>query len=98
MPDLQCVERVATGSEVELVVGDHVVEPGTDDAQRDGHGDHQLDGLLLPPRARQRRLAMTMPTRMPTMMHSAYARSGKPKISQTRSAGLGMKSRVGVRG
>ncbi len=31
--------RVAAGPEVELVVGDHVVQPGTDDAERDA--DHE---------------------------------------------------------
>ena len=45
----------------------------------------------LPPRARQRRPAMIMPTTMPAMMQSAYARSGKPKTSHTPLAGLGMK-------
>ena len=45
---------------------------------------------LLPPRARQRRVAMIMPTMIPAMMHSAYARSGKPNISHTaRLAGWG---------
>ena len=53
---------------------------------------------LLPPRARHRRVAITIPTRMPTTMHSAYARSGKPPISQTARLGLGMDSRVGIRG
>ena len=52
---------------------------------------------LLPPRACQRRVAMTIPTRMPTMMQSAYARRGKPPISQTALAGLGMNSRVDIR-
>ena len=44
----------------------------------------------VPPRARQRRVAMTIATMMPAMMHSAYARSGKPPISQTALLGLGM--------
>ena len=48
----------------------------------------------LPPRARQRRPAMIMPTMIPAMMHSAYARSGKPNTSHTPLAGLGMKRGV----
>ena len=47
---------------------------------------------LLPPRARQRRVEMIMPTTIPAMMHSAYARSGKPKTLQTPVGGLGMES------
>ena len=31
----------------------------------------------VPPRARQRRVAMIMATMIPAIMHSAYARSGK---------------------
>jgi hypothetical protein len=53
---------------------------------------------LLPPRARHRRLATTTPARMPTMMHRAYARIGKPPTSQTARDGLGMDSRVSIRG
>ena len=52
---------------------------------------------LVPPRACQRRVAITIPTTMPTMMQSAYARSGKPPISQTARLGLGMNSRVDIR-
>ena len=52
---------------------------------------------LVPPRARHRRVAITIPTMMPTMMQSAYARSGNPPISQTARLGLGMDSRVGIR-
>ena len=44
----------------------------------------------MPPRACQRRVAMTIATMMPAMMQSAYARSGKPPISQTAWLGLGM--------
>ena len=47
---------------------------------------------LLPPRARHRRLAMIMPTTIPAMMHSAYARSGKPNNDHTPVGGLGMES------
>jgi hypothetical protein len=32
------------------------------------------------------------------MMHRAYARRGKPPISQTAREGLGMDSRVDIRG
>src|SRR6478735_7769980 len=46
----------------------------------------------VPPRATQRRLAMTIPTMIPAMMDSAYARSGKPKTCQTPLGGLRMNS------
>src|SRR5215207_4170997 len=50
-----------------------------------------------PPRARHRRFAMIIATMMPAMMHSAYARRGRPKTSQTPVLGLGMDSPTGTR-
>ena len=52
----------------------------------------------VPPRARHRRVAITIPRMMPAMMQSAYARSGNPAISQTARLGLGMKRTVSIRG
>src|SRR5215207_6869476 len=46
----------------------------------------------VPPRARHRRLPMIMATMIPAMMQSAYARTGRPKASQTPVLGLGMDS------
>src|SRR4051794_16844782 len=46
----------------------------------------------VPPRATHRLVAMTIPTMIPAMMQSAYARSGKPKTYQMPVGGLGMKS------
>ena len=44
----------------------------------------------VPPRARQRRVAMIIATMMPAMMHSAYALTGTGPTCQMLVAGLGM--------
>jgi hypothetical protein len=41
-PDLQRIQRVSTWSEVELVIGNHVIEPRADDTERHADHDHQL--------------------------------------------------------
>jgi hypothetical protein len=45
LPDLQRVQRVPTWAEVELVIGDHVIEPGADNAERHANDDHQLHAV-----------------------------------------------------
>src|SRR5262245_21830038 len=45
-----------------------------------------------PPRATHRLVPMIIATTIPAMMHSAYARSGKPKTFHTPVGGLGMNS------
>jgi hypothetical protein len=44
----------------------------------------------VPPRARQRRVAIIIATIMPAMMQSAYARIGKAPMCQILVGGLGM--------
>jgi hypothetical protein len=50
----------------------------------------------VPPRARQRRVAMIRATMIPAMMHSAYARSGKAPMYQMFVLGLGMDRTAGA--
>ena len=45
LPDLQRVQWVPPGAEVELVIGDHVIQPSADDAERHANDDHHLHAV-----------------------------------------------------
>ena len=93
-PDLQRVDWVLAGTEVEFGVGDHVVDLGPDAAAGTAPRSPAPERPGLPLWARQRRLAGDHAGDDPGEDAQGVRASGKPKASHTPLAGLGMKRGV----
>src|SRR6266542_3138519 len=76
LPDLERVDGVPAGAEVQLGVAEHVVQPAADQPEHHRPDRDVHDRAGLPAAGHQRRSPTQTATRMPTMMHSAYARIG----------------------
>ena len=71
LPDREGVDQSRPWTEVLLLVGDHVVEPGTDQAEGHGPDGDVGDRAGSPPRATQRLLPYQTAAKTPMMMQKA---------------------------